>query len=539
MNAGIIRNPVLPGFHPDPSILRVGTDYYLATSTFEWYPGVRLHHSRDLVHWRPLGGALDSLRLLDLRGDPDSGGIWAPCLSHADGLFHLVYTDVRSYAGGFWDVPNYVVTAPSIEGPWSHPVPLHARGFDPSMFHDCGPGGDGRSWLLSNRVDWRPGNPWANGIIIQEYDRDARQLIGEPTDLYQGTPAGMTEGPHLYRKDGWYYLVTAEAGTEWEHQATVARSRTLHGPYETDPGTPLLTSVHRPDLPLQKAGHGCLVDTPDGEWFFAHLVGRPLTERGACVLGRETAIQRVTWTAEGWPRIDGGIPHVEVQGPALAAAPFPAVPETDDFTGPALGPQWSTLRRPASGDWLSLHERPGHLRVAGGRSATARDGASLVAQRIRHFQATFEATTEFAPVSFQRLAGITAYYNSRNWYLLRVSTDEGGTVFADVLACDRGKVTVHGPRVPVTGPVRLRADLDHAALRFSIGGTGGAGDSEWGIFDASILSDEHAREFEGEAGDQAAAWGFTGAFFGLWVQDFTGGALPAYFSAVTYKANGQ
>src|SRR5690349_2447612 len=134
--ARIIRNPVLPGSHPDPSALRVGDDFYLATSTFEWCPGVRLHHSRDLVHWRPLGGALDSTRLLDLTGCPDSGGGWAPNLSHADGLFHVVYSNVSTYAGGFTDSPNHLVTAESIDGPRSDPVPLHARGFDASLFHD-------------------------------------------------------------------------------------------------------------------------------------------------------------------------------------------------------------------------------------------------------------------------------------------------------------------------------------------------------------------------------------------------------------------
>lgn len=151
--AAAIRNPVLPGSHPDPSVLRVGPDHYLATSTFEWYPGVRVHHSTDLVNWRPLGGILDSVPLLDLAGRPDSAGVWAPNLSHADGLFHLVYSNVSTYEGGFTDCPNYVVTAPSIKGPWSQPVLLHSRGFDASLFHD-GP----ESWLLNMVHDWRPGH---------------------------------------------------------------------------------------------------------------------------------------------------------------------------------------------------------------------------------------------------------------------------------------------------------------------------------------------------------------------------------------------
>ncbi|WP_328473271.1 glycoside hydrolase family 43 protein [Actinoplanes sp. NBC_00393] len=515
---GIIQNPVLPGFHPDPSILRVGDDYYIATSTFEWYPGVRLHHSKDLVHWRALGGVLTDQ--LDMTGNPDSGGVWAPCLSYADGTFYLVYTDVKSYAGGFWDTPNHLVTAPAIEGPWSEPVPLHARGFDPSMFHDD----DGRSWLLSNRTDWRPGRPWANGIIIQEYDRARRRLVGEPVDLYAGTAAGMTEGPHLYRKDGWYYLVTAEGGTEWFHQVTVARSRELLGPYRTDPDTPLLTSVHRPDLTLQKAGHGSLVDTPDGEWFLAHLTGRPLGLRGRCILGRETAIQRVTWTGEGWPRIDGGVPHEQVPGPGLPAHPWPDEPETDDFTSPALGPHWSTLRRPPSPDWLSTGS--GRLRLTGGRSAAALSGESLVARRVQHQRVTFEATVEFEPSQYQQMAGITAYYNSRNWYFLRIGWDEQDGPMVDVLASDRGRVTLYGPAVPLDGPARLRLELEGGALRASYG------DVEWGPFDASILSDEYAQESDGGV---PRTWGFTGAFFGLWAQDMTGGGITASFSAATYK----
>lgn len=203
----MIRNPVLPGSHPDPSLLRVGQDFYLATSTFEWYPGVRLHTSQDLTHWRPLGGALDSEALLDLTGCPDSGGVWAPNLSHADGLFHLVYSNVSTYAGGFTDCPNYLVTAPSIEGPWSEPVLLHSRGFDASLFHD-GPD----SWLLNLVHDWRPGHGGSAGLEATRYDRTARGLVGEPVPIALGPQAGWIEGPNLYRRGPWYYLLTADGG---------------------------------------------------------------------------------------------------------------------------------------------------------------------------------------------------------------------------------------------------------------------------------------------------------------------------------------
>jgi xylan 1,4-beta-xylosidase len=206
-----IQNPVLAGFHPDPSILRVGTDYYIATSTFEWYPGVRLHHSTNLVDWAPLGGALNEKRLLDLTGAADSGGVWAPSLTYAHGQFHLLYTDVATFAGGYWDPQNYLVTADSIDGPWSDPVVLHGRGFDASLFHDD----DGSTWMLSMVADARPGNNRFAGISIQRYDRDARVLTGDEHMIFKGTAAEVTEAPNLYRIGDWYYLLTAEGGTSW------------------------------------------------------------------------------------------------------------------------------------------------------------------------------------------------------------------------------------------------------------------------------------------------------------------------------------
>ncbi|WP_017606595.1 glycoside hydrolase family 43 protein [Nocardiopsis alkaliphila] len=531
--AGTIINPVLPGFHPDPSILRVGEDYYMATSTFEWSPGVLLHHSRDLVHWRPLGGVLNEDRLLDLTGHRDGAGVWAPCLSYRNGVFHLIFTDVENYAEGFWDTPNYVTSAPSIEGPWSDPAPIHSMGFDPSLFHDE----DGRSWVVSSLSDWRPGRHAFAGIVLQELDLDTMRPIGEPRVIFEGTEARVTEAPHLYRENGWYYLVTAEGGTQWDHQTTVARSRDIDGPYEVDPAGPMLSSREHPSLPLQKAGHGSLVRTPDGEWFLAHLTGRPLTERGRCVLGRESAIQRVEWV-DGWPRIEGAIPHVRVQGPALPPHPWPEAPETDDFDAPVLRPQWSTLRRHAHQSWVSLTERPGHLRIRGGQSPSGTRTPSLVARRVQHHECSMETVMEFSTDTFQRMAGLTAYYNMRQWYYLRVGFDENEGLFAGVLGSDRGKVRELGERVDVRGWDRfhLRVEIDRERLRFFLSQDG----REWapvgGVLDASILSDEYAEE-RAPDGETTTLWGFTGAFLGLWAHDLTGLGSHADFDHVTYRGS--
>jgi xylan 1,4-beta-xylosidase len=517
---GLIRNPVLPGFHPDPSILRVGADYYIATSTFEWYPGVRVHHSTDLVHWRALGGILTERRLLDLAGAGDSCGIWAPDLSYVDGQFHLVYTDVASFSSGYWDPQNYLVTAPDLAGPWSDPVVLHGRGFDAALFHDE----DGTTWMLSMTADWRPGHNRFAGIQIQQYDRGRRRLVGAERHIFDGTAAGLTEAPHLYRKDGWYYLVTAEGGTSWEHQVTVARSRHLLGPYQTDPAGPMLSSWGRPELPLQKAGHGSLVSTPDGRWYLAHLTARPYTTRGRCVLGRETAIQEVDWPDGEWPRIEGGIPAEFVAVPLTADQVADQVAERgeerDDFTAPVLGPEWSTLRRPATPDWVDLTSRPSHLRVYGGQSPVGRQRPSLVARRVTAKRCALATEMRFRPANYRQLAGVTAYYNTRNWHYAYVGVDDAGRRLLQVLSCDNGRRTAHeASRVDVSDleSVCLRVVFDGPTVVF---GYRPPGADVWrdlpGELDATILSDEYAATVvDGEP----EAWGFTGAFVGLWVQD--------------------
>jgi xylan 1,4-beta-xylosidase len=520
-----IPNPVLPGFHPDPSVLRVGDDYYIATSTFEWYPGVRVHHSRDLANWTALDGILDTVRLLDLTGCPDSGGVWAPNLSYADGLFHLVYSNVSTYAGGFTDSPNYLVTAPSIGGPWSDPVLLHARGFDASLFHD----GD-TSWLINLAHDWRPGYGGSAGLEATRYDRATRSLVGEPLRIQLPPGAGWIEGPNLYRIGDWYYLVTADGGTGYEHQVSVCRSRDLAGPYERDPQGPLLTAKHRPDWPLQKAGHGSLVQTTGSDWHLAYLVARPHGVHGPCILGRETAITPVQWTDDGWPTVQDGLPSLGVAAPG---PPPPPSPEVDDFDRASLGPQWSTLRRPADPAWLSLTDRPSHLRIRGGRSPQSLIGPSLVARRVTQPRCSFEATVDYRPTAYQHLAGITAYYNTRNWHFLYLTADDDGNRVLRSATRDRGVLTVRPAVAAPAGPVRLGVDLHDGELSFRVD------DGGWQAFrptlDATILSDEHAIEGDG---DQIGALGFTGAFVGLWVWDLTGHGHFADFATTAYTTAG-
>ncbi|MEV7422376.1 glycoside hydrolase family 43 protein [Streptomyces sp. NPDC091212] len=515
-----LHNPVLPGFHPDPSIVRVGAEYYIATSTFEWFPGVPVHRSTDLVHWEHAGHLLDRAEALDLRGIPDSGGVWAPSLSFHDGRFWLIYSIVRTVGSPYKDVDNYLITADSIEGPWSEPVFLNSSGFDPSLFHDE----DGRTWLVNLQWDHRPDRPSFAGIVLQEYDPEARALVGGITNVLRHDE--LIEGPNLYRRDGWYYLMLAEGGTGWNHGILMARSRSLTGPYELDPAGSLLTTRDAPGAPLRKAGHGELVETPDGEWYLVHLASRPVAtpEGPRCVLGRESCLQRVEWTADGWPRLahGGNKPRVTVPAPRSAPVMTPVrTPDRDDFEASALGPVWSTLRVPADPSWLSLTERPGRLRLRGRQSPHSRHAQSLVARRLTSVRCRATTALDFRPDRFSQLAGLICWYDTTTHYYLRVTHAEGRGRVLGLSITDDGVHTEPADcevEVEDWPELLLRADFDGAELRFSASPDG----EEWlrigPVLDATKLSDDY--------GDRLR---FTGAFVGVCAQDLGGTRAVADF----------
>lgn len=530
MSGQHIINPVLRGFNPDPSVVRVGDDFYMATSTFEWFPGVQIHHSRDLIHWELIHRPLDRVSQLDMRGAPDSCGVWAPCLSHHGGKFYLVYTNVKSFDGVWKDSPNYLVTAEHITGPWSEPVFLHSMGFDGSLFHDE----DGRKYFISMVVDHRRGK-FFGGIILQEFDEGIGKVVGPVHHIWEGTDLGITEGPHLYKKDGYYYLLTAEGGTEYDHAVSLARSEHITGPWEVHPGNPLVSSRYNPDLELQKAGHGDLFQTQDGSWYIAFLVGRPLSTRGRCTLGRETAIQKVRWEKGQWPELSTGgrEPLVEVESPDLPIHPFPEWPARDDFDSPALGIHWQSLRVPVSEDWLSLTERPGHLRLKGRESLSSFHHQSLIARRVQHKHVEASTMVEFRPTHFQHLAGLVCYYNSYNYHYLYISTGDGGkTRELQVLSCDRYVLTeaLDQPLlIPPAGPVYLRVVFRGASLQFFYALEPDTWVSLGPELDGSILSDDYIQH------DSRYRPAFTGAFIGLCCQDLSGHRHPADFDFFEYR----
>ena len=435
-----IKNPILKGFHPDPSILRVGDDYYIATSTFEWFPGVAVYHSRDLANWRFVTWPLSRVSQLDLRGVPSSCGIFAPCLSYADGIFYLVYTIVKT-EGAFQDTENYLVTATEITGEWSEPVYLNATGFDPSLFHDA----DGRKWLVNRDCDTRGYLPNAQrgGILLREYDPVRQCLIGEEHRIYRSTKIIGAEGPHLYRHGAYYYLMIAEGGTAFDHVVTVARSENLFGPYVCDPCTPMLSARGDARNPLQKAGHASLVETQSGAWYIAHLAARPLPNKGMCVLGRETALQKVMWTQDGWLRLAQGdfVPQLCVKAPNLPPHPFAPLPVRDDFElRDAIGYPYQTLRVPLGENIATLKERPGFLRLYGRDSLHSKYTQALVARRQQAFCYTAETAMDYTPRSYHEAAGLICLYDTESFYYLYATRGEDGVKRVAVMASILGAV---------------------------------------------------------------------------------------------------
>ncbi|SDM23446.1 glycoside hydrolase family 43 protein [Sediminibacillus halophilus] len=519
-----IDNPILPGFHPDPSILRVGDDFYIAVSTFEWFPGVQIYHSRDLLHWELLTHALTRDSQLQMIGNVNSGGVWAPCLSYSDGVFYLLFTDVKSRKGAFKDTHNYLVTAEKITGPWSEPIYLNSSGFDPSLFHDE----DGKKWLLNMIWDHRKGKNSFAGIALQQFSLEENKLVGPVWNIFSGTELGATEAPHLYKKDGYYHLMTAEGGTSYDHAVTMARSESITGPYQLDPGNPILTSDKSKVDELQKAGHGSLVETQAGEWYLAHLCARPVTNN-KCILGRETGLQKCYWTDDGWLRVKGGPnPQWLVSGPDIELAPVELESNHDDFQEKELKRYWNALRQPFSEEWLSLKERDGYLRLKGGESLSSLHRQSLLARRLESFHITAETAVDFQPETFQQMAGLIVYYDTDDYVYLRISHDEQLGKCLGVLYTKHGiydELLPEDIALPEKSLYYLRVEIHRENLQFSYS----LDKKTWNVIghevDFSHLADD-ATELN--------SLRFTGTFVGMCCQDLSGGKHVADFDHFIY-----
>ncbi|MEW4449450.1 glycoside hydrolase family 43 protein [Qipengyuania sp. JC766] len=493
------RNPVLPGFHPDPSIVKVGDDFYAVTSTFSWFPGLPIFHSTDLVNWKLVGHAIDRPDQIDLSGLGTNRGLFAPAITHHDGKFWIVNTCIECG-------DNFVLTADRPEGPWSDPQWLEFGGIDPSLYFE----GD-RAWIVYN--DAPPGEPQYEGhraLWMQEFDQQAMQVLPERTLLVNGgvdlsTKPVWAEGPHIYKVDGWYYLLAAEGGTADQHSQTIYRSRNVDGPYEPGPVNPILTQRDlppgRPDR-VEATGHADMVQLDDGNWWGVFLATRPFAGQST-LLGRETFLLPVQWK-DGWPIF------LECGEPVPPVVPKPDLPPSvgddfsgwrDDFDAVSLSPEWITLRTPQGTSHIVHDIDGGTIQLEPGAApAGSLERPAFIGRRMRHHAAQFTSSFELGSEAEGDYAGLLAFMDEGHFLtaglertgkshsvVVRMRKDEGDA--------ERGEV-IH--RAPWTGnaiQMRLSFDGGTAVASWRSNETDGWQSSP--AIDVEPLSSIHAGLFTG------------------------------------------
>lgn len=480
------KNPVIPGFNPDPSICRVGEDFYLVTSSFEYFPGLPIYHSKDLINWRQIGHCLTRDSQLPLQDVPASGGLFAPSLRYHDGLFYVICTNVS--AGG-----NFYCTATDPAGPWSEPVWVDIDSIDPDIFWDE----DGKTYFVTQ------GN---EGIRVTEIDIETGKVIGAERLVWGGIGGRFPEAPHIYKKDGYYYLLLGEGGTEYAHSATIGRSKHIYGPYESCPLNPILTHCNRAGQSnqIQGVGHADFVQAADGSWW-AVFLGFRVTHQWSYyhVLGRETFLAPVDWPAGGWPQVNGnGTVSLEMNVPTLPLHLFEKEPVRTEFDTEKLGLEWQYLRNPVR-DNYSLTERKGSLRMqASPYMLDETKPVSFVGRRQTQHdfraetQLTFESSKEHVE------AGMTLIQNNTHHYDLLTKKVNGKSVVQ--LRVRIGSISYIVAEKTVDGKaLKLKIEGTPMQYKFYVSDSPNGRYTALGEMDTQYLSTE-------------VAGGFTGVMIGLY-----------------------
>jgi xylan 1,4-beta-xylosidase len=471
---GHYQNPILAGYYPDPSICRVGDDYYLINSSFAHFPGIPIFHSKDLVNWRQIGHVITRPDQLNYDKLGITRGIFAPAISHHNGTFYVICTMVD--AGG-----NFIMTAKDPAGPWSDPIWLDFDGIDPSIFFDD----DGRAWIVNNGnpPDNKPLYQGHRAIWIQEFDPRTNKMIGPRSIIVNGgvdlskKPVWI-EGPHIYKRNGWYYLCCAEGGTSIHHSQVILRSKSPTGPYVPWEKNPILTQRdldNRAKHAVTCTGHADLEIGPDGNWWSVFLACRPYApDRWAT--GRETFLLPVTWTDDDWPVIlppGERVPYI-VKAPALPASRHPSPASaglsgnftwTDEFDQTALSPQWIMIRTPKENWWslaggrLSLTPRAERLSGQGNPSFWGR--------RLQHSK--FDASAKLTvPATRDTSAGLAISQNETHTYYFAVQRTEGGlSAFVEVQNGPKPQTLVTGLLPAEAKEIELRITGEETALAFA------------------------------------------------------------------------
>lgn len=487
---GTIENPILRGMHPDPSVCRVDGTYYLATSTFEYLPGIPIHASTDLQHWELIGHAIHAATQFDFGGVGDSRGMFAPTIRHHDGLFYIACTqmDGGEISG------NFYVTAANAAGPWSAPVLLpDARGMDPSLFFH-----EGRAWWTGCREVPEPTFTGETEIWLRELDLERGELVGPETVIWTRTQyrAVWAEAPHLYLRDGWFYLVTAEGGTAFEHSVMVARSRELAGPYLPCPSNPVLTHRHLGhDFPVQNVGHADLFEGDDGDWWAITLASRPID--GHHILGRETHLARVTWEND-WPVVNAGLGMLDAPAARTGSWGSQGAPSSEDFLTTR---GFATFAEPADSGLV--------LRSTGEGPGSANPSAALL-RRLSSTDCTVAVTLD--DIQPDAVAGLVLRQSTDAQVRLEVAASVHG-LRVDLVVRHGVDEVIASAELP-SGAVRLEARVEPTGIRLT------AGNTELGTVPLSALSTETAGGFVGTTfGPYVAGAAGATALFVSWSQD--------------------
>lgn len=498
VKAGEYRNPILTGYYPDPSVTRVGDDYYLVNSSFAHYPGLPIFKSKDLVNWTQIGNAIDRPEQLNFNGRRISQAVFAPAISYHGGTFYIVNTCVECKG-------NFVITAKDPAGPWSNPIWLPFEGIDPSIYWE----GD-KAYIVNNRAPDEP--PRYNGhraIWIQEYDWRAGKMVGPSTQLINGgvdiskKPVWI-EGPHIFRKDGYYYLTAAEGGTSVNHSQVVLRSKALRGPYVAFEGNPILTQRDldpaRPDM-IGSAGHAQLVETQNGDWWATFLAVRPYAD-DFYNIGRETFLLPVEWK-NGWPVIlprGQAIPHA-LNLPNLPVQPKPALPTSGDFVyveefdGNALPMEWIGIRTPQKPFY---HLKDGALALESGAPLGDLSGVpAFIGRRQQHANAIFSTTLRYSPARDGDRAGLAAVQSDRSNLFFGLTRIAGKRVVALYTrdAADSDTLIASAP-ITLSAPVTLTIRATGGTMAFDYGVGDKVKTLKDGV-DATLLSTKKAGGFVG------------------------------------------
>lgn len=488
------KNPILPGFYPDPSICRVGEDYFLVNSSFQYFPGVPIHHSRDLTHWELVGYCITRPSQTRIENIGFWNGIYAPTIRYHDGVFYMVTTNTS-------DQGNFYVTTTNPKGEWSDPIWVHQPGIDPDLFFDD----DGKTYFMSAR-----GGGW---MQLAEIDLKSGSLLTEGREIWRGTGGRCAEAPHLYKKDGFYYLMIAEGGTEYGHKVTIARSRHIYGPYESCPHNPILTHVNATGYqnPIQGTGHADIIQAHDGSWWMVCLGFRPQTGIHH-LLGRETFLAPVKWSEDGWPIVNGnGTISFDMNVPTLPSHLYETSPARDNFNQQQLALSWNYICSPRT-ECYSLSERPGFLRMkAAPVGLDSNDSPAFIGRRQQHID--FQTTTllDASALAEDAEAGLTVYMGNSYHYDL-------------IASCRKGQIELgvryklsHLDHIYATATIqpqkvylRVCGDKDKYAFYYS---TDGINYHSLAALDCRFLSTE-------------TAGGFTGVFIGLFTQSKS--AIPSH-----------